>query len=288
MNTARAVAQWLDQLSHSQARATTTLNAYARDLASLPDIPLAQLDGEHVRRWTHSARSQGLSPASLARRLSALRSFAKYARQREWISHDPCAGIRAPKAGRKLPDTLSVDDAQALLQAGGDSPIERRDQALWELLYGSGLRLSEVAGLRLGDVDLPERLARVTGKGNKTRMAPLTRPAARALQAWLDVRPSAGSDAVFCTPRGPGLSTRQIQRRLKQRALRTLGNQAVHPHQLRHAFATHLLEGSGDLRAVQELLGHAHLSTTQVYTHLDFDHLAKAYDHAHPRARRKS
>ncbi|MGB0957563.1 MAG: tyrosine recombinase XerC [Litorivicinus sp.] len=287
MNTQRAVADWLSTLEQSQARAPTTLAAYRRDLSSLPDIALTDLDGDAVRRWTHQARSHGLSPTSLARRLSALRSFCQHARRHGWMSHDPCAGIRAPKTDRRLPNTLSVDDAQALLTPSGDTPIDRRDQALWELLYGSGMRLAEVAGLQLSDLDLADRIARVTGKGSKTRMAPLTTAAVSAVEAWLAVRPVNPCNALFNTDQGRPLSMRQIQRRLKQRALATLDHQALHPHQLRHAFATHMLEGSGDLRAVQELLGHAHLSTTQVYTHLDFNHIAQAYDQAHPRARRK-
>lgn len=289
MTLEQAIAQWLAQLEQTRSCSDNTRLAYQRDLARLPEAlsacPLAQLDNSALRQWLSSLHALGLAPASLARKLSALRSALKFARQQGWIDSDPSAGLRPPKAAKKLPSTLSVDDAQALM-SGGDSLLEKRDLAQWELLYGSGLRVSELCDLDWPDVDIHAGQIRVTGKGQRQRIVPLTRPAIAALEAWRAVRPASDSPRVFVTARG-ALSTRTVQKRLKLTAQQKLGNLAVHPHQLRHAFATHMLEGTQDLRAVQELLGHQNLSTTQIYTHLDFDRLAQAYDQAHPRARRK-
>lgn len=289
MTLEQALSQWLAQLEQTRACSDNTRLAYQRDLAQLPpDMAtclLSNLESSTVRQWLSTLHAQGLAPSSLARKLSALRSGLKFARQQGWIESDPSAGLRPPKAAKKLPNTLSVDDAQALM-APGDSLLAKRDLAQWELLYGSGLRVSELCDLEWSDIDLNAGQIRVTGKGQRQRVVPLTRPAIVALESWRSVRPANTSPRVFVTARGP-ISVRTIQKRLKQTAQEKLGNNAVHPHQLRHAFATHMLEGSQDLRAVQELLGHQNLSTTQIYTHLDFDRLAQAYDQAHPRARRK-
>lgn len=291
MTLGQGVAHYLDTLSKSQAKSPATLAAYRRDLAGflnhVGDKPLSEISRHDVRGWLAAGRSHDLAASTQARQLSALRSFAKYAQQHLGLEQDWLAGVRAPKGAKKLPRALSVDAASALLSNEVTTAIEQRDQAAWELLYGSGLRVSELLGLRLADLDLTARQARVTGKGDKTRLVPLTAISVQAIQRWLPLRPTADSPFLFCTAQGKALSVRQLQRRLKAIAIKTLGTQDVHPHQLRHAFATHMLEGSKDLRAVQELLGHANLSTTQVYTHLDFDHLAAAYDGAHPRAKRK-
>lgn len=290
MTLAQAIEQWLAQLQQLRSHSANTLAAYRRDLASLPQAvlekPISKLNTADVRSWISTQHAQGLGARSLARRLSALRSHLKFARQQRWIASDPSAGLRPPRGERSLPNSLSVDDAQALMRPA-NSLLEKRDLAQWELLYGSGLRLSELCDLRWGDVDLDQGQARVVGKGQRERIVPLTQPAVQALKAWQQVRPTSDLPHIFVTDKGQ-ISTRTVQRRLKQTALQRLGTQALHPHQLRHAFATHMLEGCGDLRAVQELLGHQNLSTTQIYTHLDFDRLAQAYDQAHPRAQRKS
>lgn len=291
MTLSEGVQTYLHTLAQSQAKSPATLKAYATDLAGfqtfLGERDLRQITRHDLRQWLASGRSRDLAPSTQARQLSAVRSFFKFAERTWGLEHDWLAGVRAPKGAKKLPRALSVDATHALLDAAPETTLEIRDQAAWELLYGSGLRLSELLGLRLDEMNLPERQARVLGKGGKTRWVPLTAVSVKAVEAWLPRRPVADSPFLFCNAQGNALSSRQLQRRLKAIATRVLGTQDVHPHQLRHAFATHMLEGSQDLRAVQELLGHAHLSTTQIYTHLDFDHLAAAYDGAHPRAKRK-
>lgn len=289
MTLQQAITQWLEHLTQARTHSENTLSAYRRDLAALPQAlltqNLTQLDTHDVRAWISSGHAQGLGSRTLARRLSALRSHLKFARQQGWVQSDPSAGLRPPKGAKKLPNSLSVDDAQALMQPA-NSLLEKRDLAQWELLYGSGLRLSELCQLKWSDIDLKQAQARVMGKGQRERIVPITTPAITALKQWQAIRPDSDAPEIFVTAQGP-ISTRTVQRRLKQTAMQRLGTQALHPHQLRHAFATHMLEGCGDLRAVQELLGHQDLSTTQIYTHLDFDRLAQAYDQAHPRARRK-
>ena len=203
---------------------------------------------------------------------------------------NPALDLRAPKAARPLPRTLDADLAAQLLDSPGeDDWLGRRDQAMLELFYSSGLRLSELAGLDIADLDLQQGEVRVTGKGNKTRVLPVGRMARRALQDWLSVRPASDQAAqpLFVSQRGSALTPRAIQLRLRRHGVEQIG-QHLHPHMLRHSFASHMLESSGDLRAVQELLGHADISTTQIYTHLDFQHLAQVYDQAHPRAKRKA
>lgn len=274
-----------------------TASGYRRDLDAL----LRFCDTQDLDDWRALKVSQarafatylhrhGLAGRSIARALSAARSFYRYLLREAVVAHNPFAGIAAPKSGKRLPKALSVDQAAHLMQIEGDAPLVRRDRALLELLYSSGLRLAEIVGIDVADLDLRDGAVTVTGKGGKTRIIPVGSQARAALAVWLKERASiaaVGETAVFLGRNGKRLGTRSVQLRLKQWARRQGLETPVHPHMLRHSFASHLLESSGDLRAVQELLGHADLSTTQVYTHLDFQHLAKVYDFAHPRARRR-
>jgi integrase/recombinase XerC len=235
---------------------------------------------------------QGLSVASIHQRLCALRGLYRYLIREGIATHNPLESLKAPKAGRRLPKDLAVDEVFQLLEhMPDDEPLAIRDRAIMELFYSCGLRLSELANLDLADLNLKEAELRVTGKGNKQRQLPIGSKAIEALSTWLETRENLATteiSAVFLSQRGQRLSRRSIQARMKHWGI-TLGIPSrLHPHRLRHSFATHMLEGSGDLRAVQELLGHANLSTTQVYTHLDFQHLASVYDKAHPRAGKKS
>jgi integrase/recombinase XerC len=272
-----------------------TLDAYRRDLAALSAWTTAQqadlvsLPAEQLRAFVASEHRRGLSPKSLQRRLSACRSFYRWLLRHGRIAASPAAAIRAPKAPRRLPQVLDVDEASRLVEVPTDVPLGLRDRALLELFYSSGLRLSELVGLDLDGLDLPAGLVRVRGKGNKARELPIGRKAREAMEAWLPLRAmtSPQDGAVFVGRQGKRLTPRAIQLRVRQAGVRELG-QHLHPHMLRHSFASHMLESSQDLRAVQELLGHADIATTQIYTHLDFQHLAKVYDGAHPRAKRKS
>jgi integrase/recombinase XerC len=223
--------------------------------------------------------------------LSAWRGFYHYLARDHGYENNPCLGIRAPKGAKLLPQALSPDEAQQLLDAKTDGSLAVRDKAMFELFYSSGLRLSELTGLAPGDVNFADGTVRVTGKGSKTRIVPVGRYALVALTEWLALRaliPAHQADALFVNRAGGRLSNRSVQERLKGLALRLGITANVHPHVLRHSFASHVLQSSGDLRAVQEMLGHASISTTQIYTHLDFQHLAKVYDAAHPRAKKKS
>ncbi|MFK3907242.1 tyrosine recombinase XerC [Pseudomonas monteilii] len=248
----------------------------------------SDLQIQSLRHFIARQHHQGQSSRSLARLLSSVRGFYRYLIREGLCQHDPANGLSPPKGERRLPKVLDTDRAQQLLEGGVDDDfIARRDQAMLELFYSSGLRLSELAGLDLGHLDLAAGLVHVVGKGNKARVLPVGRKAREALAAWLKLR-GLGSPldgAVFITRQGRRLSTRAIQLRVKVVGERELG-QHLHPHMLRHSFASHLLESSQDLRAVQEMLGHADITTTQIYTHLDFQHLAAVYDSAHPRAKR--
>ena len=283
---------WLDHLGSERGLAALTVRHYGRDVTllanSYPNRPLTDLQHVDIRNTMSQLHRQGLSGRSLARMLSAWRNFYQFLIQRHQHSLNPCDGLRPPRHPNSLPHNLTVDQAQHLLdQADRNSPLYLRDQAMFELLYSSGLRLSELAGLRLDQLDLQELELRVTGKGNKTRIVPLGLPALEALRAWLALLPA---DSRFVFPgRQPNqhISPRTVQLRLALRARQSGLEEHVHPHMLRHAFASHLLQSSSDLRAVQELLGHAHIGTTQIYTRLDYQHLAKVYDQAHPRARQK-
>jgi len=286
-----------------------TLSAYRRDLRSLAGyadrhaIALEDMDSHGVRRFAAECHRRGLSPRSVARRLSAVRCFFAWLLRSRVIASNPAADVQAPKPARRLPSTLDADQMVGLLEPGGDQPLRHgegasedrdplmvRDRAILELFYSSGLRLAELAGLDLVDLDIADRTVRVTGKGDKPRVLPVGGPALAALQAWLEVRvdfAAPDEPAIFVSRRGTRLARRTVQERVRLWARRRGTPVGVHPHMLRHSFASHMLESSGDLRAVQELLGHASISTTQVYTHLDFQHLAQIYDKAHPRAKRR-
>ena len=249
------------------------------------------LDTHQIRQFAAQAHRRGLSGRSIQRRLSAIRGFYNYLLREQAVSGNPAHDVSAPKSAQRLPDTLSVDDISSLLSMETRDPLDVRDLAMLELMYSSGLRLSELVSLDTRDMDLEERVLRVTGKGSKTRLVPMGRKAIQALHAWLRLRAmqlAEGEPAVFTGRSGRRLGVRAVQQRVHRWAQRRGLPGDVHPHTLRHSFASHLLESSGDLRAVQELLGHADISTTQIYTHLDFQHLARVYDKAHPRARKSS
>ena len=273
-----------------------SLDGYRRDLSKLLAYGEREriadwsgLQGRHIRQLIAELHRQGQSSRSLARLLSSVRGLYRYLNQEGICQHDPAAGLSAPKGERRLPKLLDTDRAMQLLDGGvEDDFIGLRDQAMLELFYSSGLRLSELVGLNLDQLDLPAGLVRVLGKGSKVRELPIGRKACEALRAWLPQRALANpvDGAVFVGQQGRRLGARAVQLRVRQAGVRELG-QHLHPHMLRHSFASHLLESSQDLRSVQELLGHADIGTTQIYTHLDFQHLAKVYDQAHPRAKRK-
>jgi integrase/recombinase XerC len=286
---------YLDHLANERRLSGHTLSNYERDIAALMDVagdtPLRAMQVNHVRRYVAQLHSRGLGGKSLARMLSAWRGFFNYLSRDHGFSSNPFIGIRAPKSGKRLPHALSPDEAGRLMDLDADGPLALRDKAIMELLYSSGLRLAELTGLAQGDVNFRDATVRVTGKGAKTRIVPVGSHALTALTGWLPARDQlarAGVKALFVGRDGKGLGPRAVQARLKHWALKLGLADKVHPHALRHSFASHLLQSSGDLRAVQEMLGHASISTTQVYTHLDFQHLAKAYDAAHPRAKKKS
>ncbi|MFZ5555599.1 MAG: tyrosine recombinase XerC [Pseudomonadota bacterium] len=287
-------AAFLGHLESERRLSPLTRDGYARDIRVLlelaADTRLADLTPHNIRRFVAVLHGRGLSGRSLARALSAWRGFFRYLARDHGLEASPAEGVRAPKVKRTLPHALSPDEAARLLEFPGGGLLAARDRAMFELFYSSGLRLSELAGLDVAAIDRADGTVRVTGKGAKTRVVPVGRAALEALEQWLalrrDIRHLEG-DALFVTGSGRRVSPRAIQQRLRALAIRQGIPANVHPHVLRHSFASHLLQSSGDLRAVQELLGHASISTTQVYTHLDFQHLAKVYDSAHPRAKRK-
>ncbi len=291
----KPIEAYLQHLAAERRLSPHTLAAYRRDLGTLirhaGATPLAALSVADIRGAIVGLRAGNLSPKSVARHLSSWRGFYAFACRRLGYPANPCVGLRPPKAAKSLPEVLSPDACTQLLEPPTDSVLEVRDRAMFELIYSSGLRLAELIGLDLGDVDARAGEATVTGKGSKTRVVPVGTQALAALAAWLPLRQTLaqeGVHALFVNRRGDRLTPRSVQLRLERWAVRAGLPQHVHPHMLRHAFATHVLQSSGDLRAVQELLGHASIGTTQVYTHLDWQHLAKVYDQAHPRARRKS
>ena len=297
MSTAPSVDDFLTALVQQRRASPHTLAAYRRDLKRcerlLPALErgsLVALTPALVRRLVSTLAREGLAGRSIARLLAALRAYYRHLLDAGCLLADPTAGIAAPKSPRRLPATLDADHLARLLEFAGEDPLARRDRALFELLYSSGLRLAEVIGLDRADLDLADASARVTGKGNKTRIVPVGSRARAALADWLTLRETlAGAcAALFVSRRGGRLSPRTVQQRLRYWADRQGIDRRVYPHLLRHSCASHLLESSGDLRAVQELLGHASIATTQVYTHVDFQYLARVYDAAHPRARRKS
>jgi len=286
---------YLEHLSNERRLSQHTVNNYARDITALfalaGGVKLKQIDVQQVRRHVAQLHARGLDGRTLARMLSAWRGFFNYLGRDHGYTHNPCVGIRPPRSAKRLPHALSPDEAGRLMEISTADPLAVRDKAIMELLYSSGLRLSELTGLGQDDVNVRDATVRVTGKGAKTRVVPVGRFALAALQVWLPARGQLarpGEKALFVGRDGTALGARAVQARLKQWALKLGLADKVHPHALRHSFASHLLQSSGDLRAVQEMLGHASISTTQVYTHLDFQHLAKAYDLAHPRAKRRS
>jgi len=294
MDAAAPVEEFLSHLAVERRMSAHTLDAYRRDLLALQQWAgtrsrdVLALAGDDIRAFVAGEHRRGLSPKSLQRRLSACRSFYRWLLKLGRIAASPADTIRAPKAPRKLPQVLDVDEAVQLVEVSTDSPLGLRDRALLELFYSSGLRLSEVCALRWSDLQLAEGMVTVLGKGGKQRVVPVGSHARKALQAWRE--DSAGQQAGFVFPGrgGARISSRAVQLRMKQLAMQRGVFKRVHPHLLRHSFASHMLESSGDLRGVQELLGHADIATTQIYTHLDFQHLAKVYDAAHPRAKRKT
>lgn len=288
-----SIDDFLAHLAVERRMSAHTLDAYRRDLAALAqwaetqDADLLALHAEQLRAFVASEHRRGLSPKSLQRRLSGCRSFYAWLLRQGSIGANPAAAIRAPKAPRKLPQVLDPDEAKALVEVPTDVPLGLRDRAMLELFYSSGLRLSELCRLHWRDLDLADGLVTVLGKGSKQRSVPLGSHARAALTQWR-ASTGAGSDApVFPGRTGAPITSRAVQLRMRLLAQRQGLFKRVHPHLLRHSFASHILESSGDLRGVQELLGHADIATTQIYTHLDYQHLAKVYDAAHPRAKRK-
>lgn len=287
-----------DFLAHLQVErrmSMHTLDAYRRDLDALrawaEDEGIGgatEVRTEQLRVFIAAEHRRGLSPKSLQRRLSACRSFYQWLLKHGRIAANPAAGIRAPKAPRKLPQVLDVDEAVQLVELPTDAPLGVRDRAMLELFYSSGLRLSELCALRWRDLDLTEGLVTVLGKGGKQRTVPVGSHARQALQDWRTASAGDADRPVFPGRHGAPIGARAVQIRLRQLAQKQGLFKRVHPHLLRHSFASHVLESSGDLRGVQELLGHADIATTQIYTHLDYQHLAKVYDGAHPRAKRKA
>lgn len=287
---------WLDYLAHQRRASPHTLSNYRRDLGKLQVLanarPLHELKAADIRRFTAKLHAGGLEARSIARTLSAWRSLYRWLLGRGLAQVNPVQGIRPPKAGKPLPKALSVDTASALLDALPEDVLEVRDLAMFELFYSSGLRLAELGGLDLaGSYSIADGEVTVFGKRSKIRRVPVGSKALEALTAWLAVRASLAAPAepaLFVSQRGCRLSLGMIRARLARWAREKGVPVHVHPHMLRHSFASHMLQSSGDLRAVQELLGHASIRSTQVYTHLDFQHLAKVYDSAHPRAKKKS
>jgi integrase/recombinase XerC len=303
------ISRHLQHLQVERRLAARTLVLYEDALARLQhcaknqDLALNAVQVHHVRRWSAHMHAQGLRSRSIALVLSAWRGFYRWWGREGAIMLNPVEGVRAPKAGKPLPKALSVDQAVRLAEpspttCADDAVLQARDQCVVELLYGCGLRVSELVGLDVhsgaqaaGWVDVPDATVHVLGKGSKRRSVPVGSPAVEALGAWLLVRSQLARPqeaALLVNQRGTRLTAAQVRQQLKKRALQWGLPTHVHPHMLRHSFASHLLQSSGDLRAVQELLGHANISTTQVYTQLDFQHLAQVYDAAHPRAKRKT
>jgi len=288
---------YLEHLRYERRLSDHTIKSYRRDLVCLKDY--CDRDGiddwnglkdHHLRGFAALSFGNGLGPRSIQRRLSGARSFFNYLIRENLLKNNPAIDVSAPKVRRKLPETLDTDQMARLLEIPGKEPVDLRDKAMLELLYSSGLRLAELVSLDFGDIDLNDATVRVTGKGSKERIVPVGRYALEAIRNWLKVRSQLAvqeETAVFVGTRGRRINPRSVQGRVKLRATEAGLPQRVYPHLFRHSFATHLLESSRDLRGVQELLGHADISTTQVYTHLDFQHLAQIYDEAHPRAHAK-
>lgn len=288
--------EYLKFLHFERGLSPLTRENYARDIQQLftlsDDIALDSLQTTHIRRYIANLHSKGLGGKSIARMLSSWRGFFDYLMQRHGYPNNPAKGLRAPKSAKTLPQALSIEQAIKLVDVREDDLLSVRDHAILELFYSSGLRLSELINLNIDELDFTEGTITVTGKGNKTRIVPLGNHAVTAIQQWLKLRSSLLNQhpqekAVFIGKQGKRMTARNVQYRLKDWAIKQGLDSSVHPHMLRHSFASHVLQSSGDLRAVQEMLGHANISTTQVYTHLDYQHLTKVYDTAHPRAKKK-
>lgn len=291
--------EYLQFLQFERGLSPLTRENYARDITQLikladgilEPIALNELQNIHIRRFIATLHSKGLGGKSIARMLSSWRGFFEFLVNRQGFSNNPVIGLRAPKSPKNLPQALSIEQAIKLVDIQGDDILSIRDHAILELFYSSGLRLSELVNLDIDAMDFLAGTVEVTGKGNKTRIVPMGGHAMEAIQKWLILRVNitlkdTASKPVFIGLQGRRISARNIQYRLKEWSIKQGINSSVHPHMLRHSFASHVLQSSGDLRAVQEMLGHANISTTQVYTHLDFQHLSKTYDAAHPRAKK--
>lgn len=294
-----AVDDFLDYLALQRRLSAHTVKNYRRDLQQLTEYcqrdeleNWSELKTRDLRQFSAFLHRKGLSSRSIQRMLSAIRSFYQYLNRQGLADNNPAQAVQAPKAEKRLPSTLDVDQMNALLDhTEPNTFVATRDRAIMELFYSSGLRLAELAELNLRDIDFGDQLVHVTGKGQKDRVCPVGSQAIKALQDWLEKRDQTGffdQPAVFITQQGRRLGVRSIQKRLSFWGKKHGISDHVHPHRLRHAFASHMLESSSDLRAVQELLGHADISTTQIYTHVDFQHLARVYDSAHPRAKKRS
>ncbi len=289
------VRSFLAHLEQERRLSGHTVKGYRHDIELLmhacAPTPLEELQVHHIRRCVARLHASGLSGRSLARALSAWRSFFSFLIRDHGFKQNACVGVRAPRTAKRLPDVLSPEEVTRLVEMPADDAFAVRDRAMFELFYSSGLRLSELTALKPADIDFDDATVRVLGKGGKTRVVPVGRFALRCVQDWLAKREAIAKgqqSALFLNHRGKSIGPRTVQQRLTMWSRKQGLTQNVHPHMLRHSFASHVLQSSGDLRAVQEMLGHASISTTQVYTHLDWQHLAKVYDAAHPRAKRKS
>ena len=289
------LADFFQYLKSEKRASEHTLKSYQRDIKQLQNYCLSkgfihwqEIQAADIRNHIANRHRKGLSSKSLQRELSAIRSFYNYLLKKRGVKNNPAVHIRAPKQERKLPKVLDVDQMTGLLETPPDSILEIRDLAIFELFYSSGLRLSELAALNIDEIDLSEQSLRVRkGKGGKQRDLPVGSKAVSAIKKWLAYRPETTDPALFTSTKGKGLGQRSIQLRLDRWCKKIGLPEHVHPHMLRHSFASHLLESCQDIRAVQELLGHSNISTTQIYTHLDFQHLAEVYDNTHPRAKKK-
>ena len=296
VNLVQGVSSFLQYISVVKGYSPHTVANYRRDLEKLINFSSKEaidsadgVDQAALRRWVAELSREKLSANSIQRHLSSTRSLYKFLARHHPDLSDPTSGVRAPRAPRTLPKSLEADQVGQLLNHQSESALMVRDHAMAELLYSAGLRLSELVGANINDLDTTEKIITVVGKGQKTRVVPVGGPALTAIAEWMKCRPMGSEQLSFDSPlfvsqRGGRISHRAVQERIRQLAAKHGMSQRIHPHVLRHAFASHLLESSGDLRAVQELLGHANIATTQIYTHLDFQHLAKVYDQAHPRA----
>ncbi|AEX54102.1 XerC family tyrosine recombinase [Rahnella aquatilis CIP 78.65 = ATCC 33071] len=290
-----AVEAFLRYLHVERQLSPLTTTNYSRQLEALIAISAEtgishwqQLDAPKVRMLLARSKRAGLGPSSLALRMSSLRSFLDWLVRQGVLSANPAKGISTPRSPKHLPKNLDVDEVNKLLEIDLNDPLSVRDRAMLEVMYGGGLRLSELVGIDCKHIDMASGEVRVLGKGSKERKVPIGRTAVTWLGHWLERRADFNpqDDAMFLSSKGNRISARNVQKRFAEWGVKQGVNSHIHPHKLRHSFATHVLESSGDLRAVQELLGHANLSTTQIYTHLDFQHLATVYDAAHPRAKR--